>query len=142
MSHYAKVVEPLAGEIHQSLRAREAFTLPIGTEIKSVKVVDGGYACIALVRLKYERAARWVSFSTFADLPAFTDKGREGRARHPRATMAKGRPAKGATAQSEARGLRMRKDQWDVLDYNCKNADVSRNEAIVGALVTAGLVPQ
>jgi hypothetical protein len=140
MSHYAKVVEPVSGEIHAQLR--EKFTLAIGTEIKSVKLMDSAYACLAFVRRPYERAARWVSFLTYEDLPAFTDKGRESRAKHPRVTMGRGRPAKGAAPLTNTRGIRMRQDQWDALDYAATNASSSRNEMIVGALISLGLVPR
>ena len=137
MSHYAKIVQRVDGWI-----LGMPATLKEGTEIKNVSL-KGTYACDARVG---EKPQEWHRFVTQADLPKFTDKGREHRANgRKRPTLSKGRPAgtkKSSTPPTKAGGLRMRPDQWAALDEGCKASDTKRNEAIVGALILAGLVPQ
>lgn len=138
MSHYAKIVHPLSGWI-LGLPA----VLNTGTEIKNVKLTPdgGGYACAARLSVDPEVGIEWIRFVTQGDLPAFTDKGRAGRERNASATMQRGRPSK-VRKLSTTTGIRMRPDQLQALKDGCAKADVSRNEAILGALVAAGLVPR
>lgn len=132
MSHYAKLVK----QLHIALPG-DVLTLPIGTQIKRVRLQSGGvYAFDALL------GGRWSPLLVDADLPAFTDKGQEQRANgRKRPTLAKGRPKSNAPP-TQAGGLRMRHDQWAALDAGCDASETTRNEVIVGALILAGLVPQ
>lgn len=78
---YAKLTEPLKCQIHAG-----TVTLPAGTEIKNVSIVDGLFTFDAHVRV----TGAWVRASFSGDLPAFTDRGSAARTR--RATLKPGRP--------------------------------------------------
>jgi hypothetical protein len=146
MSHYAKIVRPLSVTFDSPPKWHGTrSTLPIGTQIKRVRLgVGPAVAGVYTFEAKLDR--EWYAVQTDADLPAFTDKGREQRAAgSKRPTLTKGRPkgSKSSTpAPTKAGGLRMRPDQWAALDAGCKASDTTRNEVIIGALIQAGLVPQ
>lgn len=140
MSHYAKIVEPLDGDVH--LHLREAFTLPVGTEIRSVKLRDGVYTCQALARLKYERQPRWVIFSTDLDLPAFTDKGREGRAKRTTRTaeLQRGRPVRSNEPATVTVTIRVTPAQKRELLAGCAKSGTTITEVVTGTLAAAKLI--
>lgn len=92
MSHFARIVEALTV---WTVATREEVTLAVDTEIKRVKVVEGGFRFEAHSLIGNGRDRVWLVLETDEDLPAFTDKGRAHRARQVHATLQPGRPLTG-----------------------------------------------
>ncbi len=86
MSHYAKLIRSITVAREDGL----VGTAPAGLLIKNVTCVDDGY------RFMISRDGEaWEPASTSEDLPAFTDKGSEARAK--RSTLRRGKPRMSAT---------------------------------------------
>lgn len=136
MSHYAQIVERLGGfAVHQDgTGPKLGHVLDVGTEVKCVELVDGGYRCHARVGPN-----TWIAFETSEDLPAFTDKGRAHRERQVAATLRKGRPPGGGSHQERAIAFRPTTEQRAWLQASAEKKRTTMSKLVREALIKLGM---
>lgn len=131
MSHYARIVEPM-----HAVCNGHGCSVPVKAPIRNVELNDFG---VYFFEARF--LGDWRLCSTEEDLPAFTDKGREGRAKRARrasldatlAEMRRGRPTKSNAPSTTTITIRLTPAQREQLGdgYGPK---------VIAALVAQGLV--
>ncbi len=128
MSHYARLTR-----IMWCITEQGRTDLPAGLSIKSVRLDQNG---VYLFWVNF--SGEWVSASTTEDLPAFTDKGTEARAKR-RATLRPGKPRMGATAATRRLVCKVREDQHKHVELSAESAGLTVSERVRRALIADGM---
>jgi hypothetical protein len=135
MSHYARLILPVTAlPARSSTSPRLPVALPIGTEIKSVRVVDGDLHFFAKV------LGAWAAYVTGDDLPWATDKGRAHReARAARPTLRRGRPAASSTAATKRVVCKVTDTQWDAIAGIAERRETTVPKLVRKLLIAEGM---
>lgn len=121
MSHYARLLEPLAD-------------LPAGTAIRRVELTDAGYVFEAL-----EPNGKWSVRGTTADLPALTDKGRDARAKRANGALRQGRPRVSAEPSTKRLVCKVTEQQHAAVEAIAVKEETNVPGLIRKALIERGM---
>ncbi len=144
MSHFARIVEQLEA---WTVATNERVVVSVDTEIKKVRVVDGGFQfearmifqTPALREAGHSGVSGWLVLGTPEDLPAFTDKGRAHRARQKHATLAPGRPLEGDEPTVKPVAFRPTAAQRAWVEHQAARKELTVSEYVREALHAKGM---
>lgn len=106
-------------------------TIPIGTEIKNVQLLNGLYFFEALY------SGGWKKFRTSEDLPAFTDKGRARREARMHDALVHGRPRLAPVTRNF--GVKCSSEQRDWLEEKARETGKKISDIVRAALISSGM---